>query len=171
MDFGQVSVKYGKDKRTFEKVWKGHCIVGPELCSDHHFISHKDEQLLAGCATRDTTGLRYLDSIVDCNSDMFSQSECQNIYIFYSIHICKLLLLPPSLNIISQLNEKLDIYCGFYIFYYVIYVELRLAFPSLTTKIIQSTPFPKLRSGIYSSWQFLHLYHVPLLFVIFLKPL
>lgn len=80
-------------------------------------ISHWAEQLLDGCATRDTTGLRYLDSIVDCNSNMFSQSECQNIYIFYSIHICKLLLLPPSLNIISQLNEKLDIYCGFYIFY------------------------------------------------------
>lgn len=35
----------------------------------------------------------------------------------YTLHICELLLLPPSLNIISQLNEKLDIYCGFYIFY------------------------------------------------------
>lgn len=54
---------------------------------------------------------------MDCNrATRFLQVNAK-IFILYRIHICELLLLSPSLNIISQLNEKLDIYCGFYIFY------------------------------------------------------
>lgn len=90
--------------------------MGAELCSDSHLTSHRADQLLAGCATDDTTGRRYLDSIVDCNRATCFLRVNAKIFIHNSIYLCELLLLPPSLNIISQLNEKLDIYCGFYIF-------------------------------------------------------
>lgn len=70
---------------------------------------------------------------------------------------------PPSLNIISQLNEKLDIYCGFYSAYNL--CGAKTCIPLLDNKCNPNIPVPKTQIWNLFIMTLITFFHLLLLFV------